>query len=287
MRLPDKVDLMPWMARIISNPTTRRYSQAAFRWQSWGRGESDVVEVFINLRDPFSFVLLQALPDLTQRFRIQLRFQTVWHQPADMFPEPGMWTQWAVGDAARLASLYGLESPDPHSQPSEEEMAACRDYLLGLEHTGDYLPEATTALQALWQTRTVIALSGADSQPPELEERLRTNEQRLRTLGHYQGSMLCFRGEWFWGVDRLDHLERLLIDEGMHQQPEKHPVWDRTCTNLGKQATTLPDKHLALDDPLEVFFPSEAPTHTSAWNGQSSWQRLGTSHYDCARFCPC
>lgn len=33
---------------------------------------------------------------------------------------------------------------------------------------------------------------------------------RRRRLGHYQGAMFHFEGEWYWGIDRLHHLERRL-----------------------------------------------------------------------------
>ncbi|NBU24359.1 MAG: hypothetical protein EBS39_01805 [Gammaproteobacteria bacterium] len=38
----------------------------------------------------------------------------------------------------------------------------------------------------------------------------------LRTqLGHYLGAMFHFEGEWYWGVDRLHHLERRLAGQGL------------------------------------------------------------------------
>ena len=35
-----------------------------------------------------------------------------------------------------------------------------------------------------------------------------------RRLGHYLGAMLHYGGEWYWGVDRLWHLERRLQQLG-------------------------------------------------------------------------
>jgi 2-hydroxychromene-2-carboxylate isomerase len=276
MRLPQKADLMPWGARIISNPTARRYRQAAFRWKSLLQGEGRVVDVFITPRDPFSFVLLQALPNLSKRFDIQLRFRTVWHQPEDMFPEPAMWTDWAIRDAARLADLYGLAGPGLNAPPTDAKLIACRDRLLGLERSGNYLAPATAAMRALWQAGESGAIGESRPTTPELEEKLRQNEQHLTHLGHYQGSMLHFRGEWFWGVDRLDHLERLLIREGRAHHPAEEPVWDKTWATLGQQATALVDPQPARDTELEVFFSIRSPysylgleravTLAQAWN---------------------
>jgi len=38
---------------------------------------------------------------------------------------------------------------------------------------------------------------------------------RLAELGHYQGGMLYYGGEWYWGLDRLHYLEARLSDLGL------------------------------------------------------------------------
>lgn len=42
---------------------------------------------------------------------------------------------------------------------------------------------------------------------------LAAGESRRRRLGHYQGAMFHFEGEWYWGLDRLHDLERRLGSE--------------------------------------------------------------------------
>jgi 2-hydroxychromene-2-carboxylate isomerase len=37
-------------------------------------------------------------------------------------------------------------------------------------------------------------------------------DARLTTLGHYQGGMLHYGGEWYWGLDRLHFLEKRLVE---------------------------------------------------------------------------
>lgn len=255
MRLPEKADIMPWMAKAISSPATRRCRQAIHRLRATRKGEGNVVDVFINPRDPFSFVLLQALPELAHRYDVQLRFFTVWHQPREMFPEPAMWTDWAITDAARVARLYGLAPPKSSGLPTEDALERCRNQLLALEDSDSYLARATEASRAVWQGEVTPGDDIATTNHTGLAERLKANERRLVDLGHYQGSMLHFRGEWFWGIDRLDHLERLLIREGRAHQPDQTPVWDRTWATLGQDARPLENPGPA----LEVFFSIRSP----------------------------
>ena len=48
----------------------------------------------------------------------------------------------------------------------------------------------------------------------------RTQADALRKrLGHYLGATLWFGGEWYWGIDRLHHLEKRLQDLGL-QTPQ-------------------------------------------------------------------
>jgi 2-hydroxychromene-2-carboxylate isomerase len=42
--------------------------------------------------------------------------------------------------------------------------------------------------------------------------------ERLR-LGHYLGGMLNYDGQWYWGADRINHLEERLAGEGRDSQP--------------------------------------------------------------------
>jgi len=39
-----------------------------------------------------------------------------------------------------------------------------------------------------------------------------TADALLKTLGHYQGGMIHYGGEWYWGLDRLHYLETRLTD---------------------------------------------------------------------------
>ena len=46
------------------------------------------------------------------------------------------------------------------------------------------------------------------------ETRVQADQLRKR-LGHYLGATLWFGGEWYWGIDRLHHLERRLQNLGL------------------------------------------------------------------------
>ncbi|MGJ8558977.1 MAG: 2-hydroxychromene-2-carboxylate isomerase [Litorimonas sp.] len=43
-------------------------------------------------------------------------------------------------------------------------------------------------------------------------------DARLRALGHYQGGMIHYGGEWYWGLDRLHYLENRLAAIGARRR---------------------------------------------------------------------
>ena len=257
MHRPQKADLMPWMARALSSGRTRNLRRLAHATVARMRGQTDLIQVFINPRDPFGLPLLQGLLALQDRFELRFQLYTLWQFEEAMFPEPELWRQWAQQDAARIARLYGFVPPGQQAPPAEAESAAAAIALLDAEETDDSLQAAVQVMTRLW--------ASADGREPgaELDEhqqaRLAENEKRLRDLGHYQGSMVYYLGEWFWGLDRLDHLEHSLMRQKLNRKPGESPIFTRTWKGLGEKAQKLADNQPAIDEPLEVFFSIRSP----------------------------
>ena len=274
MRRPVKADVMPWLARALSSAPRYSLQRSLHSIRAKVRGERDLVQVFVNPRDPFGLPLLQALIQLQERFRVRFRLHTVWQLDDEMYPEPALWRSWAQQDATALAQLYGFTPPDRPTSPSETELTAATARLLDAEKTDDALMTAVRVLEALWR-------SGSNS-PPETETagydeaRLSANERLLRRLGHYQGSMTRYLGEWFWGVDRLDHLERCLTEQRLNRGASNTVFFTRTWSELTNDAPSVADGLKTTDTVLEVFFSIRSPYSylgleraiqlASAWN---------------------
>nr|BBJ02369.1 2-hydroxychromene-2-carboxylate isomerase [Marinobacter nauticus] len=254
MRLPEKADLMPWFARALSSAPRYSMEHAIQSTRAKIRGEQDLAQVFLNPRDPFGLPLLQALVQLQENYRVRFRLHTVWRLDDDMFPEPALWRAWAQLDATRLANLYGFTPPDRPTPPTETELTSAAARLLSAEQTSDALTTALSVFEELWRTTT----GSAPARTPD-EAALSDNETLLRRLGHYQGSMVWYLGDWFWGVDRLDHLERSLIRHGLNRLTADRLIFTRTWANLGTEARTSVDGRPTDSTPLEVFFSIRSP----------------------------
>jgi hypothetical protein len=86
MRRPVKADVMPWLARALSSAPRYALQRSLHNIRAKTRGESDLVQVFVNPRDPFGLPLLQALIQLQERFYVRFRVHTVWQLDDNMYP---------------------------------------------------------------------------------------------------------------------------------------------------------------------------------------------------------
>jgi 2-hydroxychromene-2-carboxylate isomerase len=254
MRRPEKADLMPWFARALSSAPRYSVKHAIHSARAKIRGEQDLARVFINPRDPFGLPLLQALMQLQENYRVRFRIHTVWRLDDDMFPEPELWRAWAQQDATKLANLYDFTPPDRPTPPSETELAAATARLLAAEKTTEALKTALNIFEELWRSTAREAVGGTPDQAT-----LSENEAMLRRLGHYQGTMIWYLGDWFWGLDRLDHLERSLTKQGLKRNTADVILFTRTWADLASNASVLADNHPAAATPLEVFFSIRSP----------------------------
>jgi 2-hydroxychromene-2-carboxylate isomerase len=171
--------------------------------------------VFIRADDPYSYLLLQVLPEFAQRYNVSFSYHVVSHRVVsnrqdNMYPEPSLWQQNALRDSAHIATLYQLDLPLLKELPSPELSKFVTDQLLILEQGDDFLERALSILKAYWTGDEVEFVKHKDPKFRDLNTRLSENEDLLDSLGHYLSATLHYAGEWYWGIDRLAHLERRL-----------------------------------------------------------------------------
>ena len=108
--------------------------------------------------------------------------------------------------------------------------------------------------QELWQGKPQLDYEFSEQQQLLLDQ----NEQKLKTRGHYLSASIWYLGNWYWGLDRLDHLEHLLNSLGHNTQQPKIE-FDKTyvnfCRSLPAKATSTP----MLLHPIELFFSIRSP----------------------------
>lgn len=210
------------------------------------------LDLYIDLADPWSYLAAQVAQRLVETYGVELGVHVVTPPASDVDPAPALRAKHAVRDAQLLADYWNVEFPgkkeaDPVSlrevgtamvreRPAAEQLQAALE-LLDAMWSGDKKRLAT--LLGKWGTESSMRV------PPILN----ANYEALRKAGHYQGGMLAYGGDWYWGVDRLRYLEESLArDTGK-------PVGNVVAPREQRGAEKISDKPLA----CEMWFSFRSP----------------------------
>ena len=161
------------------------------------------VTLWYRADSPHAWLLAQVLPGFLERYPVELTCRVVAPPDAEAVSQPGLYRDWELADAAKLAQAYGLEVPT-HPARDFEGAHAQLEGLSGL----DFLRKA----QALG--RRLFTGGEVDGGEPDART-LEANLALLHGCGHYLPGVLTYGGEHYWSVGRLPLLERRLEELGV------------------------------------------------------------------------
>ena len=210
-RLRSKLLTLIFDSRLIN--ARRRLIEARRRLS----GKRHVVSVFLQIDDPYSYILSHYLPSLAKHYDIELRLYLSEAQGGEYQPEPSLLAEYSVADCIRLARELGIPFLDKGSSPPTEYRIGLSDAVAVRAATESFDEELRQALEIFWRGDTAAAarLSRSGNPGGEAGETIRQSRKLLRKLGHYNSAMLHYGGEWYWGVDRLHYLTQRLSELGL------------------------------------------------------------------------
>ncbi len=182
------------------------------------------VEYFHQLNEGYSHLAVQLIEQLVSRYDITVNCHLVTSQHSANNPEPERLQALSFRDSERIAAGYRLSWPTQSKPlPSDvvETIARCLTPLDGLAFAQTAVALETLAYSGDFAAFTEHATGLPQSSQADAKQRIATGCQRLRELGHYSGAMFFYGGEWYWGVDRLMHLERRLQTLGLQRHDDK------------------------------------------------------------------
>lgn len=180
-------------------------------------GAAHVVEYFHQVDDGYSHLAAQLLRAFVERYRVRLVCHLVPAPGGPNAPEPGFLLELSRYDAARIGPHYGLLFPGGAAPPDGELVALATRILAGSVTDSDtFVDMAPCVGEALWSgsMEALHALAARCEPVADAAAVLAAGERRRAALGHYSSGMFHYGKEWYWGVDRLYHLENRLIDLG-------------------------------------------------------------------------
>lgn len=211
------------MMRRLADPGRRDRARQSAERQRIRRGEAHRIDFFHDVADPYSHLAAQLLAPLCACHGIVLQPRLVADAAGPDTPEPALLAAWSRRDAAAIAPHYGLEFPVAARAPDPALLSTARG-ILAAQPPAAFPRVAPRVGQALWsgEEAALAALSREHGRLDEarVAERLGEDGALRSRLGHYAGAMFHYAGEWYWGVDRLYHLEERLHALGASHGPD-------------------------------------------------------------------
>ena len=200
------------------NPAVREKRRRNAEAKRRARGAPHVVEYFHQIDDPYSHLAVQVLSKLVSRYDVTLRMHLIRATGGSSQPEFEKLAVWARRDAGLIAPHYGLAMPTQvDTVPNPEHQALAGRAIAAIDvGTEGGRSQAEAVSQALWSgdEATLNTLAMRSASRAKLDAALDAGSARLSKLKHYSGAMFYYAGEWYWGVDRLSHLEYRLRELG-------------------------------------------------------------------------
>jgi len=256
------VDPPGWMRRlsslllgpVLDSDAIARRRRRAER-KRFRAGAPHVVEYFHQLDDPYSHLTAQVLATFARRYDVELRPHLIRATGGRSQPELEKLAVWARRDAELIAPHLGLSFPAEAGTVPPADVQSRAGRLLANRQPEAFVAVVEEVSKALW-TGDSDALETGSDQPVsagELDAALDAGSARLAELGHYSGATFYYAGEWYWGVDRLFHLEQRLRELGC-REPDAPLIAPRPPIDV----TGVDAGRLRLD-----FYPSLNSPYTS------------------------
>ncbi len=220
------------------------------------RGEPHIVDYYHQLDDPYSHLTAQVLATFAERYDVALKVHFVRASGGACQPEFEKLGVWARRDAELIAPHLGLSFPAEAGTVPETDHQRLAGRALAARGDEAAVGSIAAVSSALWSgdERALAGLANGGATAAELNAALDRGSHRLTRNKHYSGAMFFYGGEWYWGVDRLFHLENRLRALGACRTPDAPVLVPRPEVDV----TGVDARRLRLD-----FYPSLNSPYTS------------------------
>ena len=247
---------MLFMRRALSERTLLK-QRAKIERERIKNGLPHCLDIFIQIDDPYSYLLLQALNQVQDKLNCEFRLHLTHGVDGNNNPEPTLLKNLALTDAHWVAPGYGLIFPESEAPTPAATAAATVAAARCLESTQVKVADLLAVIQALWSGDSFSLPSEQEQQ--QAAQQVEAGTARQKKMGHYAGAMIHYGGEWYWGVDRLYHLEHRLCSLGIYA----HPLFDRPAV--------IPPSEPAEGYQLEFYLSLRSPYSAICFDAVCDW----------------
>lgn len=257
--------LQPLLSRALIHSRLRFLLHKRHEWLRQLRKRPHRVVVWLQTSDPYSYILVQALPRLTEHFAVELSFRILpYHEPDHTFSHH-------LRDAWYLAQFHQLSFQD-FQAPTEDNCLLASQLLLGnLGLPGaDFLTLAKQVFQCLWEHQyhklATLALRFPLLPATTAHQKMEKAGKRFSASDQQRPAQLQYQGEWYWCLDDIDDLADALSAAGVNRCHHRFAIsseqgyldndylitdWEQLAT-IRAQKYAL-DYYFSFNDPLSYL----------------------------------
>ena len=258
--------LNPILTRTLRHPVMQELFHHRHEWWRQLRGKPQQVEVWLRFTDPYSYLLIQTLPNFISHFDVKLIFKLLPYQ------EPNQFFSYYLRDAWHLAQFHQLQFHHFHA-PSEEQCLIASQLLLANRHlpTDEFLILAKQVFLCLWehqhQKLAMLSLRFQNLSVSTTHKKLQQAQLLFDSLNFNKSAMLQFHRSFYWGIDELPllakRLELVNLDQAGHPfslHQDQHQSNQDYLINDWQQLAQIRSQKYELDfyfnfqDPLSYIY---------------------------------
>ena len=224
--------LMRWLTstvmKQVMSPARLQKKRQRIELKRQNTAGRHVVDYFHQVDDGYSHMAAQLLQPLVAQYNIELRCHLVAGPQGDNAAEPALLLELSRYDSQQVAAHYGLQFPSHNAAPAPGLVTLATGILSQLRGTA-FIDAVVEVGHSLWNNDLdglqALAQQLGCASEQAAGECVAAGTALRGKMGHYSGAMFHYGGEWYWGVDRLYHLEQRLIDLAASiDNTDKNPV---------------------------------------------------------------
>ena len=210
-------------------------------------------DLFFSFRSPYSYLAIGRYRALAEIYDVEISLRPVYpmaiRQPDFFQRSDPNWLGYSMRDMVRVAQFYEIPFTAPKPDPVVQDMvtgkiADDQPHIARLTRAGqvaalhgcglafadevsrliwggtlgwnegDHLAAAAQRAGLEWETM----IAQVETQPDGLDEQIAANQQALEDAGHWGVPTLVFKGEPFFGQDRIEMVLWRMQQEGLAQR---------------------------------------------------------------------
>jgi 2-hydroxychromene-2-carboxylate isomerase len=210
--------IVPPLMAAYTSPRTRAATRAAAEWRRRITRRPHQLHYCHQADDPYSQLAAQLLARIATHYEVELIPHLVGPPSDAAAPERTRLEAFARRDAADVAPGYGLVFPRNATAPAASEVERANRVLAAAIAAGSFAAVAPAVGAAFFDGDPASLARFADQVGAVSAEAARAaieaGDRERQRRGHYLSATFWYGGEWYWGVDRLQHLERRLVALG-------------------------------------------------------------------------